>query len=961
MIMRLMRAAALAALCVAAALPAWAQTDLGTIKGYIVDQSGGALPGVTVTVSSPALLGVRTATTDAEGFYRVVNLPPGDYVLAAELAGFSKNVRPAITMRAGLNLTIDLQLKVGEFNQTVQVTADAPLLEAEKADRRVNINGEFLRALPLTPGHDWWDALKMVPGVLILGGSGGTLESRGAGLSSNIYMLDGLDISDVQQNAAGGTQIPLDAVSDIRVSTTGMDASSRMAVGANFMMVTRSGSNNLSGGFTADLQPKRLNDSNIPGGSPADQTIYQYTATLGGPVIRDRFWYFGSYRHLSQEFGIARKAEDIARLKLFDPTFEPFNRYLPTEQLIIKGTYKLTRDDQISPTFQYNRTLLQNNANDPTWTENRALGQYSGGPMYGVTYNRVFGNRATISAQAGGYRKPFEVQPQGIGPNVTYFNTPVLSGGRPVASGAALANTGNVQSVNRSEQRRANVNVDVTYYIPKRVGSHELKAGINATPLHEFTFVNTSSNDGFVLEERVLLVPGDPTSGSRPFHRRYEDPVRLEGVGKSAKNYGIYFQDAWRPTRRWVVNVGMRFDKAQTYDTWGDPIQSSWQGGPRIGATYRVTGDGKDIVRASYNKMYDATNLLFAFSEGSLRKGVRDEYDVNADGVFETSLLTPAVLERPAPTPNANRGIVDPDLKQPRTEEVTAGYSRQLPWKIAADVTFVYREYRDKMVAFDTNGIYENGQFLGYRDVDFNQIFEVTNGSENWLVYRSIDLTVYKSLSHDLEFLAGYSYANLGIRGTWDRNDPASFLQPDAFRNDRGVGRTVNPASSQINSYATASFVNTGTPPHNFKLSATYIAPYGITAGIHYLYQMGQWSGPVYTLIPQSQVTHPNTVTLSNGRVVANPLATRTRFFHPTRDEAQFTAPALSELNVKVGKRFRVRTFGFEAAVQGFNVLNRGDDLFFNSPTLVEGQPSTFTRRLTQAPRAGQVTLRVSF
>jgi hypothetical protein len=487
-------------------------------------------------------------------------------------------------------------------------------------------------------------------------------------------------------------------------------------------------------------------------------------------------------------------------------------------------------------------------------------------------------------------------------------------------------------------------------------GSHEFKVGLNATPLHEYTFINTSSNDGFVLEDRVLLTPGNPAGGSRVFHRRYEDPVRLEGVGKSANNYGLYFQDTWRPGKRWVLNLGMRFDKSQTYDTWGDPIQASWQGGPRLGATYRLTAEGNDVVRASYNRMYDATNLLYAFSEGSLRKGFRDEYDAN-----ETVLTTPAVLERPAPALNANRGVIDPDLRQPRTEEFTAGYSRQLPWRMAADVTFVYRQYRDKMVGFDTNGIYENGRFLGYRDVNYNQIIMVTNGSENWLTYKSIDFAVQKSLSDDLQFLAGYSYAALGLDGTWDRNDPASFLQPDAFKNSRGVGRTVNPPSSQANSYATSSYVNTGTPPHNFKLNATYIAPYDITVGLSYLYQMGQWSGPVYTLIPQSEVTHPSTVTLSNGRVVSNPLATRTRFYYSSRDEDQFTAPALSEVNLKVGKRFRFRGYAFEAAVQGFNILNRGDDLFFNSPTLVQGQPSTFTRRLTQAPRAGQVTFRASF
>jgi hypothetical protein len=740
-----------------------------------------------------------------------------------------------------------------------------------------------------------------------------------------------------------------------------MDASSRMAVGANFMIVSRSGSNNFGGSFETNLQPKSLNDTNIPGGSPADQTIHQYTPTFGGPVLRDKLWYFGSYRYLSQEFGIARKAEDIERLRLFDPDFEPYNRHLPTHQVMVKGTWQISPRDQLTPMYQYNRTLLQNNGNDPTWTEDRALGQYSGGPLYALTYNRTFGNWGMMSAQGGGYSKPFEVQPQGAGPNVIYYNATILNAGRPTASGPALANTGNVQSVNRSEQRRANVNADFTVYVPKMAGTHEFKTGVNATPLHEYTFVNTSSNDGYILEERVLITTGNPAGGSRPFHRRYESPVQLEGVGKGATSYGLYLQDTWRPTRRLVLNLGLRMDKSQTYDTWGDPIQSSWQGGPRLGATYRLT-EGGDILKASWNRMYDSTNLLFAFSEGSLRKGTRDEWDANGDGVFEIELVAPPVLTRPLPAANANRGIVDPDLKQPRTDEFTAGYSKQLPWNLIADINFVLRQYQDKMVGFDTNGIYENGQFLGYRDPTYNQIIMVTNSSENWLTYKSLDFALSKNLAHNVQFLAGYSFANLTQDGTWDLNDPASFLQPDSFEgNSKGVGRTVNPASSQANSYQTASYVNTGTPPHNFKLNATYIAPWNITMGLSYVYQMGQWSGPVYTLIPQSQVTHPSTVTLSNGRVVANPLATRTRFYYPTRDEGQTTAPALSELNLRVGKRFRWQDYTFEAAVQGFNIFNRGDDLFFNAPTLVEGQPSTFTRRLTQAPRAGQITLKFSF
>ncbi len=937
-----------------------AQRELGSVKGYVTDESGGVLPGVSVTVSSPALMGVRTAVTDGEGFYRLLNLPPGEYLLTAELQGFSRAQRPGIVMRAELNLSLDLVMKVGAMNESVEVVGNAPLLETEKADRRINVSGDFLRALPLTPGHDWWDVLQLVPGVQVLGGSGGVLESRGAGLSSNLFLLDGVDASDVQQNYAGGTQIPVDAVAGLRVSSTGQDASSRMAVGASLAMITKSGSNRLSGSFTADLQPKRLNDSNIPGGSPADSTIYQYSGTFGGPVMKDRLWYFGSYRYVRQENGIARRPVDLETVRLFRPDFEPFNVILPTHQLFLKPTYQMPAGDQIAFSYQYNRTLTANNGNDPRWTQERALGQYSGGPLYGGSYRRIFGQRASFEAQGGGYSKPFEVKPQGEGPNVIVYPTALLSGGRLTGQAPIVVNMGNVQSVNRSEQRKRNANADLAVFLNRWKGSHELRTGVNFL-WSEYTFVNFSQNGGFVLEDRVLLSAANPAGGTRAFHRRYESPTTLAGTGKSSRTVGFYVQDTWRPTRRLVLNLGFRADRAEAWDSWGERTQASWQGGPRLGATFRLTEDGRNLLRASYNRMYDQINNLYLPSEGALRKEARDVYDLDGDGVFETEFVTPAVLAKPAPALGGTRNVTSTELKQPRTEEVSVGYSRQLPWDVTVDATYVHRQYRDRLVGVDVNGIYENGQFLGYRDPALNQVVEVQNSTRQWFVYNGLDLSVHKNLSHNLQFLVGYTFAQLRNAGTWELNDPASFIQPDLFDSSKGVGRTVYVVSSQVNSLNQFGFYNTGTPPHNFKVNATYVAPFDITMGVSYVYQMGQYSGPIYTLIPQSEVPYPATVTLPTGRTVTNPLATRTRFFYGDRDEGQATAPALSQFNLRLGKQVRVRDITFEAALQGFNLFNRGESLSFNAPTLVQGQPMTFNYFGVQSPRVGQVTLSARF
>ncbi len=937
-----------------------AQGELGSIKGYVTDESGAVLPGVTLTVSGQALMGARVAVSDREGFYRLLNLPPGDYQVTAELQGFSRLQRPGITMRAGLTLSLDLVMQVGPMNESVEVVGSAPLLETEKADRRINVSGDFLRALPLTPGHNWWDVMQLVPGVQVLGGSGGVLESRGAGLSSNLFLLDGVDASDVQQNYAGGMQLPVDAVADLRVSTTGQDASSRMAVGANVGMVTKSGANRLSGSFTADLQPKRLNDSNVPGGSPADSTIYQYSGTFGGPVMKDRLWYFGSYRYIRQENGIARQASDLATVRLFRPEFEPFNVILPTHQVFLKPTYQVTTQDQVAFSYQYNRTLTANNGNDPRWTQERALGQYSGGPLYGASYRRIFGQRASLEAQAGGYSKPFEVKPQGEGPNVIVYPTAVLSGGRLNGQAPIVVNMGNVQSVNRSEQRKRNANLDLTTFLNRWRGSHELRTGMNFL-WSEYTFVNFSSNDGFVLEDRVLLVAGNPAAGTRPFHRRYESPTTLAGTGKSSRTYGFYVQDTWRPTRRLVLNLGFRADRAEAWDSWGERTQASWQGGPRLGVTYRLTEDGRNVVRGSYNRMYDQINNLFLPSEGALRKEARDVYDLDGDGTFETEFVTPAVLEKPPLALGSTRNVTSSDMKQPRTEEFSAGYSRQFPWDITVDVTYVHRQYRDRLIGVDVNGIYENGQFLGYRDPALNAVIEVQNSTRQWFVYNGLDVSVHKSLSNDLQFLAGYTFARLRNAGTWELNDPASFIQPALFDSSKGIGRTVYVVSSQANSLNQFGFYNTGTPPHSFKVNATYVAPFDVTVGVSYVYQMGQYSGPIYTLIPQAEVPFPSTVTLSTGRVVSNPLATRNRFFHDDRDEGQTTAPALSQFNLRLGKQLRLRDITFEAALQGFNLFNRGKALSFNAPTLIQGQPMTFNYFGVQSPRVGQVTLSARF
>src|SRR5690242_7047016 len=132
-----------------------AQTTEGSIRGSVRDEQGGVLPGVTITAISAQYPNPVTAVTDQQGAYRLINVPPGTYSLSAELQGFQKLVRGNLVLHAGLNLDIDLVMKVGTLSETVQVKGEAPLIETKDAVQSVSVSGETMQSLPLGPQKHW--------------------------------------------------------------------------------------------------------------------------------------------------------------------------------------------------------------------------------------------------------------------------------------------------------------------------------------------------------------------------------------------------------------------------------------------------------------------------------------------------------------------------------------------------------------------------------------------------------------------------------------------------------------------------------------------------------------------------------------------------------------------------------------------------------------------------------------
>src|SRR5262245_31465141 len=151
----------------ASTLPAFGQTSAnGSIRGYVRDATGAVLPDTTITAAGPAAPVPFTVSSDKDGYYRLLELPPGEYELTAERQGFARFLRPGIVTRAGLNLSVDIDLAVGTRAETTTVRAETPMLESSSASQAINVDGELQRDVPLSARRDWADSLLLVPGVV---------------------------------------------------------------------------------------------------------------------------------------------------------------------------------------------------------------------------------------------------------------------------------------------------------------------------------------------------------------------------------------------------------------------------------------------------------------------------------------------------------------------------------------------------------------------------------------------------------------------------------------------------------------------------------------------------------------------------------------------------------------------------------------------------------------------------
>jgi hypothetical protein len=993
-----------AALSLAAALcasPVLAQTG-GSLTGYIKDEQGAVLPGVTVTATSPELIRPTSALTDAAGYYRLLNLPPGEYAISAELTGFATTKRENILLRANANFAVDLTLKVGALQESVTVAGESPMLEISRPSNVLNVDGDFQKQMPIAARRNWSDFLEMTPGVHSRPFDDGSGRMVYFGHSTehfaHVVQLEGMQAGNYNDFQLTYVQMGSDMIQDTQVKTGGVDASTPMGTGLAINVITKSGGNTFRGTAGFAYQPLDWNDDNtgattrfdLPsevqaaraaaglgdaafveskGGTPAQNGLKQVEGSIGGPIKKDKIWFFGSIRYSKVEVPIPRTQPVVNAIKAFKPDAVLFNNLIEGYQPYVKVTGRLGTAHELAAVYQRDLTNGENNweyYSDP-------LGVYSnGGNLYTVKLNSVWGGSVSTSLLAGYNDKGSNSigtyswsRFQGTGPSVEVYS------GTSLSAGLIRGNNLVVQGGNRDNEFLGPCSLitlrgDLTYFKQGWTGSHEFQTGFFIEPRNVYDVVDRYVNDGFYLERRTWIDSNNPAAGTVPFYRQYVDPVELQTRKARDSDYAVYLQDSWKPTQRLTANIGLRADWVKRVDdVFKVTRENSWTIQPRVGFSYLLTKDSKNILRGSYVRVGEQVmgrDAITTFGSGN-KVSTRTEYDNNLDGVFETVVVDPAV------TASLASYEIDPNAHQPYLDEFIVGFRRQFPMQTSLDVAWIKRSYKDMWANVDVNGLWPSAPyqpFGGFGNIDPNRgvLLQQTNNSWSTLEYQALEFTLAKNLSHGFQVLAGFNRQWHHMDGTWNPTDRAAYIQPDHFANDRNLymprgnnDRDSLPDTGNALSYGPTWMKYRG------NLAATWMAPLGLTVAGSYTMQAGPWSGsPLYRLPandPEIAQFGPASFRLPNGSTQSNPLATRNRYIFGDRGEGQFQAPTIHTVGLKVGKRFRLPgQRDIEIAGNIFNLLNAGDFTQFSYNSAYQTWSSLFLEmRNRQQARAFQLTL----
>jgi hypothetical protein len=917
----------------------------GAINGKVTDASDAVMPGVTVTITSPQQMGARTVVTDSDGTYRFAAVTPGDYAVVFELAGFSTVRNEGIRVSLGFTATVNAALKVASLQESVTVTGQSPVVDTSATTVGNIFSAQQLAALPTS--RDYFSLLAQSPAVQMaridVGGStNGTQQGFVVyGTSGQVRVIfEGLNATEA--TGAFGNYPDVGGMEEVQMNTAAHTAEASTP-GVQTQFISKSGGNQFKGTFYGGYSPEKWQAFNIDadqvargltaGGGLQPQDInrlnqYQDSNVgLGGYVIKDRLWWYGSYRH-----------QDIrARFVNYPvgPQQTVLNNYSG------KVTYNLTTNNKFIGYTQpsqkkqpqrFDSWLLGvdtgiNSTAATTWNQNFWAWVNKG------EWNGVLSDNAFAEIRAGQYG---------------YDWTNGVNG-----TGLRYEDTGNnlITGRNRNwarERRRDQVLGTFNLFKNGWAGDHNFKIG--GEIFHET--VTDRFIDGF--EEDFLHVL---QNGAKLDVILFEPGDAIGGL----MTYGAFIHDVWRVNDKLTLNIGARIDRyrafspeqthptsrfnptAQTFAAVDNYI--SWNlPAPRIGMTYDLSGDGKTVLKANYGTYWWNPGADFVFNIQGNSSSWWKRYawtDANNNGRWEPGEQGILRDQRGG----AATESLDPSLKDTYTKEFATFLERELMPNFGVRAGYVYRGQRQQYGRYNINrlddvftlpitvrdpgpdgvlGNADDGAPLNATDIGTEfRTRPVVNRQINVDApadYHTLEITGTKRMSNRWSLLASYG---------WTKSfDQAATIQGNSIR---GNGLAVNP-NDRINANEQGQFEYVR---QTVKMNGTWNSPFwDISISPLIRYQQG---------IPFGR-TFQSTLSYGAVRFLAEPLGTR-------RQDAIFIA----DLRVEKSQKFSGRDISVFFDLYNMFNANPAQNLQWSSGT-------AFNRPLSIVPpRLARLGVKLNF
>jgi len=935
----------------------YGQFQSGNIYGRVQAKDGSVLPGVTVTLTG--IGAPQTEVTDSQGNFRFINLAPGAYALKAELAGYGTASRTGINVRIAANADVTLTLNPS-VSESIVVTAEAPLVDVRKAGTGIDISKVELQNIP--SARDPWVMMQQTPGVTLdrnnVGGNESGQQSvyvsKGSIATQATWNVDGVNITDFSATGSSPSYYDFDAFEEMQITTGGSDPRIQTP-GIQMNMVTKRGTNDFKGSardfytshsfqstpsIPAEAQSylSRINQIN---------NIEDYGAEVGGPIWRDRVWFWGAFGEQRLNILSATLLSSGARFQdrttLKNENGKLNAQLLPSNSLVVV--------DQYGAKVKLGRNVSTIRFPETGWNQNNYYGGSNGDltnpTLWKVEDTQIIGSSLYLTGLYSQVQGGFQlIADNGKGCTTYACGIDSLPAYRDFAGDGAWHRTYESAFSDRPQKQ---ARLDGSKFFNTGSMNHELKFGFG---YRRATVASTSAWPGGEYVYNYGGGVGNGDTGTVAL-------MRLPQFQLAAKSTDLYVGDTML-VGNLTVQAGLRYDNQRGTDGAGigaaNPVVPDilpavafsgvsglkWTNlSPRIGLTYALGGNKQTLIRGSYNRYVDQldSNTVSSVSPGAASYIYYYFNDANHDNIaqrneidFKAGNVGFRGFDPSNPATLTQFTRWDSNLKAPHTDEFILGGERQMFTDFSIGIDATYRRLNDFIT---TTGEKHQGQGDFYTSADYVAHAPVTatlpNGSQVPITYYvlapGVAAPVYEVVRNRPDYTQTYKgldvYATKRLSHRWMLR--GNFTLQD-WTQHAGPGAIVDPTLQRINS--TTGIPGTGdTACPNCNGDVLFRSAGSGSKGNVYLNSKWSYSLTGTYMIPVIETSLGLNLNGRQGyalpyvyRVAAGAEGNKLVIVPSPID--QFRDPTVTELDLRLAKEIRFSRVGLTLSIDGFNMMN---------------------------------------